>query len=451
MNLIKDKNYDINYLAKVIMIDAFTQHPNPKCTKLKLAKVDAYSIIVGLDEKPGLKIYFPVLSRINPNLLAYANLYQDSELNNDVNKKGFFSSNGRVKAIKLQQYPSEGFLMDYKVLQDFVESVTAKKLPLVESGTEFDSVQEGEKTFWICKKYVNNVPKEVTVKHNKKQKLVKKFNRVIDSQFRFHYDTVLIRNSPYSINKDDIIHLSSKWHGTSGISAYVLCKHQLTWKEKIAKFLTGYEFNKYEHLYASRKVIKNKTIANSGFYGAEDGREDADKILQPIMTKGMTIYYELVGFAKNGTYWQKDYDYGCTRPIDGYVCGHNFKILVYRITLTNIDGIVHEFSTQDVQNYVHKWNIEGVIPVRQFYYGKARDLYPELETSENWSLDFINKLADDKRFDMELDSPDCLAKVPAEGIVIKKESSMPQAWKLKSFRFLGIEQQRADAGEIDNE
>ena len=52
---------------------------------------------------------------------------------------------------------------------------------------------------------------------------------------------------------------------------------------------------------------------------------------------------------------------------------------------------------------------------------------------------------------MELDSPDCLAKVPAEGIVVKKESSMPQAWKLKSFRFLGIEQQRADAGEIDNE
>ena len=45
-----------------------------------------------------------------------------------------------------------------------------------------------------------------------------------------------------------------------GISAYVLCKQDLNWKQKIAKWLTGEEFNKYDYLYASRTVIKNQDV-----------------------------------------------------------------------------------------------------------------------------------------------------------------------------------------------
>ena len=52
---------------------------------------------------------------------------------------------------------------------------------------------------------------------------------------------------------------------------------------------------------------------------------------------------------------------------------------------------------------------------------------------------------------MELNSPDCINKVPHEGIVIKKEDMVPAAVKLKCFSFLNKEQQALDAGEANIE
>lgn len=38
-------------------------------------------------------------------------------------------------------------------------------------------------------------------------------------------------------------------HNTSGISAHVLCHKPLSWKEKIAKWLTKESFDKYDYIY----------------------------------------------------------------------------------------------------------------------------------------------------------------------------------------------------------
>ena len=87
-----------------------------------------------------------------------------------------------------------------------------------------------------------------------------------------------------------------------------------------------------------------------------------------------------------------------------------------------------------------------MVPVEEYYYGYARDLYPDLEISaKDWSEQFINKLSNDKRFNMECDSPDCNNKVPHEGIVIKVENMKSEAAKLKSFRFLDKEQAITEA------
>lgn len=144
----------------------------------------------------------------------------------------------------------------------------------------------------------------------------------------------------------------------------------------------------------------------------------------------MTIYAEIVGFLPNGGYIQKGYDYGCIPPKNeqDYKPEINFKVRIYRITLTNVDGQVHEFSAREVQQWCKN---NGLMPVEEFYYGYAKDLYPELNTSEHWQENFIDKLANDKNFYMELNSPDCINKVPHEGIVIKKEDMIPAATKLK--------------------
>ena len=461
MKLNVSKNANVNYLAKVVEIKEFTPHTDPEVTRLKCAHVDGYTIITGIDEQPGKFVYFPTSCCINPQFLEYASLYRHSEKNANPEQSGMFEDNGRVKAIRLRGLVSEGFLLPLQTLLDFVVSST--NIELKESdcaiGTEFDEVEHNGKSFWINKKYVVEAQRgngETSQSHyNKRQKALNKFNRIIDEQFRFHYDTTLVRKEPNVIQPDDLIHLSHKWHGTSAIFAYILCKHPLTWKEKIAKFLTGEEFNKYEYVYASRTQIKNKSVnpmVQHGFYGeGGDVWGEASKYVQPFLIKGMTIYAEIVGFTPNGKYIQKNYDYGCVMPKadEEYTYGKHYKVMVYRITLTNPDGIVHEFSAREVQQWCKN---KGLVPVIECYYGLAKDLYPSLETGENWSNDFIEALANDERFYMEKNSPDCNNKVPHEGLVIKKEDMMSRAWKLKCFAFLGkVEQPELDAGEANIE
>ena len=102
--------------------------------------------------------------------------------------------------------------------------------------------------------------------------------------------TTIIKECPYVITPDAWIQLSYKIHGTSGISAYVLCKQELTWRQKIAKWLTGEEFNKYDYLYSSKHVIRNEFYnpkVKSGYYNI-DVWSEADKIVRPCLAKGQT-------------------------------------------------------------------------------------------------------------------------------------------------------------------
>lgn len=165
----------------------------------------------------------------------------------------------------------------------------------------------------------------------------------------------------------------------------------------------------------------------------------------------MTAYYEIVGFLPNGGYIQKNYDYGCIPPKseNDYKPEINFKVRIYRLTLTNVDGQVHEFSAREVQQWCKN---NGLIPVTELYYGYAKDLYKDLDISEHWYENFLEKLSNDKNFYMEIDSPDCNNKVPHEGIVIKKENMIPAAAKLKCWTFLNkTEQEALDKGESNIE
>ena len=446
MKLIKSTKANINYLAKVIDITDFLPHPN--ADRMKIAQVGGYKVCVGIDEPTGRYIYFPVNSEINPNLLSYCNLYRHTEKNANTEKAGFFNDNGRVTAIKLRGFPSEGFLLPYEQLENFIADTLNLNLSNIENDTDFDVAVEGNKEFWICKKYiiVHNLTSAQS-NSNKRQKGVSRFNKVIDTQFHFHYDTVRIQNDKWAISPNDLISITEKIHGTSGISAYVLCKKKPTLINKIKKWF-GDSGAQYDYLYASRSVIKNavETINPGGYYNCDIWAE-ADKIIRPHLQKGMTIYYEIVGFLPTGSYIQKNYDYGCVPPEEGESFTHekHFKVRVYRITMTNVDGYVHEFSAKEVQEWCKANNL---IPVTEYFYGYAKDLY-NIPVDDNWTDVFWDTMANDKNFYMEYNSPSCINKVPHEGLVIKKEDMISRAWKLKCFAFLNGEQKELDAG-IEN-
>lgn len=364
-----------------------------------------------------------------------------------------FDDNGRVKAIKLRGELSEGFILPIVVLQNYVVSVTNHEIDEIKEGIEFDAVSHGGKEFWISKKYVAKRQfSQGGGKGRISKKVPKGLDKVIDTQFRFHYDTTLIKKCPYVITPDAWIQLSYKIHGTSGISAYVLCKQELTWKQKIAKWLTGEEFNKYDYLYASRTVIKNRTYnpgVQGGFYGVDVWAE-ADKVVRPCLTKGQTAYYEIVGYLPNGGFIQKKYDYGCVPPNEGetYTPEKHFKVRIYRVTYTNVDGKVFEYTPRQVQQWCAQ---VGLTPVEECYFGQAKDLYPDLDVANHWNENFLERLANDPKFYMEKDSPHCKNKVPHEGLVIKLEDGLSHAFKLKCFRFLNKEQELLDKGETNIE
>lgn len=446
MRLIIGKNADVNYLAKIVNIEHFKAHSDPEVTKLKCAIIDGFNIICGIDYEPGLYVYFPTGCCLNPDFLKYANLYKHSEMNNDQEKSGMFEDNGRVKAIRLRGELSEGFILPIIILENYILSVTNIAIKCI-INTEFDMVEHDGKYFWINKKYIpknNHEPRT----HEKTAKQPKGLDKMVENQFRFHYDTILIKKNPHVIKPNDLIHISEKVHGTSGISAYVLCKQSLNWKQKIAKWLTGNEFLKYDYIYSSRKIIKNKYYnkkVTSGFFGV-DVWEYANDIIRPCLIKGMSCYYEIAGYLPNGNPIQKGYDYGCVPPSidETYRYLTHFKIFIYRITLTNTAGNVHEFSSREVQQWCKNY---GLIPITEYYYGYAKDLYPEL-SKENWSDDFIQALSNDKRFYMEMDSPTCNNRVPHEGIVIRNENMKSEAFKLKCFKFLD-KSQRDENVDVD--
>ena len=454
MKLIQSKNANVNYLAKIVKIDNFHKHSDPEVMKLKCCCIDGFNIITGIDSEPGLYVYFPTACCINPKFLSYANLYRHGELNVDQTKTGMFDDNGRVKAIRLRGELSEGFIIPIVVLENWVMSTVNVELK-VEEGTEFDSIEHDGKTFWVNKKYIpknTRTPGAPGSGNSGKGKQPKGLDKIIENQFRFHYDTVLIKKCPHVLHPSDLISITSKVHGTSGISAYVLCKQELNWKQKIARWLTGEEFDKYDYLYSSRSVIKNQYYNKSvqgGFYGV-DVWKYANDIVRPCLSKGMTAYYEIIGFLPNGGYIQKNYDYGCLPPVgdEAYTYGKHFKVQIYRVTITDVSGKVHEFSAREVQLWAQ---MVGLVPVEQYYYGYAKDLYPDLDPSEHWNENFLSKLANDKNFYMECNSPTCDNKVPHEGIVIKIENMKSEAFKLKCFKFLDGEGKALDKGEIDIE
>lgn len=157
----------------------------------------------------------------------------------------------------------------------------------------------------------------------------------------------------------------------------------------------------------------------------------------------------------NGQMIQKDYDYKCVynpksfdyqkmTPKQMYHA-RLFDIIVYRITYTNVDGKVFEFSTQQVKEFCKKYSLHSV---KELYYGRAENLFPNLNINEHWHEEFLTNL---RNMYLEQRSVLCNNNVPEEGIVFRREVNGIDVYKLKSINFLEKESKMLDRGEIDIE
>lgn len=427
----KIKSDNKNYLAKIVKITDLEPHPN--ADRLQIATVDFQRVITGTNTKVGdIMVFFPLECTINKEFLAYSNGYRDSSLNADSEVKGLFESSGRVRAQKLRGLPSEGYLHPIAGVNEWLDNAKIDDVITEDNvGTEFDTL--GDTLF--VEKYLSPSHRIKGTANKTKGKKAKKVSRLVENQFYLHEDTENLKRNMLKVSPEDWISISYKLHGTSGAFGNILTKRKLSFFDKIHKFIFGYakDENVYDLVISSRKVIKNgfEDKKSNSYYDfdiwSEVGKELSGKVEPTI-----TLYGEIVGQLPNGKWIQKNYDYGCRNG------KHEFY--VYRITSVSPVGKVYEFGPLERQKYCEKY---GLNHVPMFYFGKAKDLF-EIDTDDHWHSTFLEKLQEKYN---EKDCFMCKHKLPEEGVVLRKEGGLFEAYKCKSMRFLEMETKSLDKGE----
>lgn len=415
------KNHNPNYVATVISLPKPRKHSN--ADKLQCVSVFGANVITGLSAKEGeLYVYFPVESVVNYNFLSFTNSFREKTKNNDQTKVGFFEPSGRVKALKLRGESSEGYIVPWQDVAAWIQNSFGISVDTPTPSTDFDAVN-GERFCW---KYVIPI-KETSTPSGIKNKKAKPESRIVPDQFHFHVDTVNLRKHTARLCVPYPIYITRKLHGTSAVFSNILVKPKLTWLQKIlSKFGVKYPAV-YDFIYSSRSVIKNDYEREHNHYYKEDIWGEAAKEFKGKIEPGITLYGEIVGYTKTGSCIQKGYDYGCKE--------NEFKTFIYRVTLTNVNGDVFEFSWPQVVEYCLA---HGFLHVPQYDAN-----YP---TNAPLSLDELSRIY------LEQDCLDCKTPVPDEGICVRVDVPHKyEVYKLKSFKFLERETKMLDSGEQDTE
>jgi len=415
-----------NYAATVVTITKLIKLEN--CDNVQHTVIFGNYVIVGKDVQLGDRgMYFPAETQLSKEFLYHNDLYKHNTLNKNIDKKGYFEDNGRIKCLKFRGHRSEGLFMPLESL-DFVGLIILNILDT------FDTINDVE----ICRKYI---PKNIRTPgtSNRDKRIPKKVCRIVPNQFRFHSETSQLGKNIWKLKPNSRIHISNKLHGTSFVVGKLLCYKKEFWLKKIFRSLFRIPRpTHYDIIYSSRNVIKNDDLnKNYNHFYQEDVWSIIAQMLAKYLDPGMTVYGEAVGFTPTGKSIQKGYDYDC---------GPNeMKIFIYKITTTIFDGNPIVWDQTILRNWC---NIHGLRAVPEFYNGTAEELHPcdEVENIEDWQQKFLSKLQ--SSFNLEKDCVLCFNKVPAEGIVILIED---EAFKLKSFRFKEHETKALDRGEIDLE
>ena len=376
-------------------------------------------------------------------------------------KCGFFPHNGRVRMIRLRKTPSMGYLFGIDEMAKFCPKV--KDVNLEDYlNVDFDTV-DGE---LFVKAYVPPVKESSKRgdKSTKRNKKLNRFDRMIEGEFSFHYDTALLAKNMQLIKPSDVVDIDLKFHGTSGIFSNTLIKNPIKiafykrlWNKFVDKFnmFTSTRFIDYVidygNVYSSRTVIKNQYInkeVTDGYYNYDIWGE-ANEIIKPYLDKGMTVYAEICGYAGDKII-QKGYDYGCNLG--------DFFIMPYRIT-TKTNEEKYEWNVTEVKEWTEKLIKEHtelaskIHPITLLYHGTLKDLYPTVSETEHWHENVLHKMMNDKEhFGMEELEPLCKNKVPREGIVLRiANDPCSEAFKLKCVKFKEREAKAVDNGEVDVE
>ena len=445
-------DHSVNYTCTVIKLPV--KQKVEGLDNLVRVEVFGNSCLIGKDSDPDdLYLFFPAESCLSAEFLSKNNLYRECQLNVDVSKKGFFDQSGRVKAVKFKGVISSGFVIPVaSLIELFSFGDTHYIQSAIKAGDDFNEIDGVE----ICRKYVSKgsatpaLPGSKADRENKVNNALK--DLLIPNQFRFHSDTTHLAKNLHAFTHDDIILISDKWHGSSCILSKVLINKKLNWFQKLLNRLGGkIPTTEYGYVYSSGKPKSSlpkgcvsednvdKYLNKGQEYYSSNIWKKAFEDYKHALEDGITIYSELVGFTEGGSAIQKGYDYGCEPG--------QYKMVVYRITYTKPNGSVIEFSWQQIKDYCKKYELETV---KELYFGQLNNWGVSNSEMSEFMEDFFNTIQG--RYNMEKIDQYCKNKVPAEGLVVRRDGlSTYSAYKLKSKKFLAHETEDLNSGEVSME
>ena len=463
------------YKAYITALTNVRQHPN--ADRLLLADVFGNTICISTDYFEGqVGIYFPTDGQLSVEFAEKNNLLRKKDdAGNNIG--GYMDPDKRnVTAIRLRGEKSDGLFLPLSALNYcYAHNDASIELRM---GDVIDGLVNGHE---ICCKYIprsNTRVGRVTEGNRTRKK-----KAPTAPLFKEHADTEQLAYNLGAFRVGDEVEITLKMHGTSQRTGYLpvhVGYKDSTFRRIINKIIMGLKVRKgwgadgrnalynslkhgepiYDYGYVSgtrRTVLENY---DGGFYGNNVFRERHSKIFEGKLWKGETVYYEVVGFTTSGQpimasadnkktqdkefikqYGKETvFSYGCLpnglgrgevwKEIYGSdPCGDRIfidspqsKIYVYRMTMTNPDGDMVEY-TPDFMRY--RCEQMGVKTVPVFAKGivDAEGVYVYSPDDELYCLVHVGDCVGDTVKEIAekyYDGPDPVGKTHVrEGVVVR--------------------------------
>ena len=460
------------YKAYVTQIKNLHKHPN--ADRLQLGECFGNTVCVNLDYTEGqVGVYFPTDGQLSAEFAEANNLLRKKDdAGNSIG--GYMDPDKRnVTAIRLRGEKSDGLFLPLECLESFGDISTLKV------GDTIDTFNG----HLICEKYIPR--RKNRQGGNEQGNKTRKKKIDVAPLFKEHVDTEQLAYNLSAFKPGDEIEITLKMHGTSQRTGYLpvvngytaplaatwIAKRRGLFKLlKPTKRMVEWAENNIKPVYdwgyvsgTRRTVLEN---FDGGYYGSNEFRERHSKFFEGKLWKGETVYYEVVGFTHTGTpimatgdnkklndkefvkkYGKETvFSYGCNPNgcTDGELTkyatdAHGNKLVVftqlpqsdiyvYRMTMTNEDGNVIEY-TPDFMRY--RCEQMGVKTVPVF----SRFIIPTVMSECNTG-EYVTYMAE-----ADYDGPDPIGKTHIREGVVVRILNRPKftAYKHKNFSFKVLE------------
>lgn len=341
------------------------------------------------------------------------------------------------------------------------------------TGVNFDDIDIGDTIsvvngHEICKKYIPRGTKQNRQGHPNEGNRTRKRHDPIAPLLAEHADTEQLAYNLGAFKPGDLIEVTLKMHGTSQRTGYLPMLHGYTgpnWAHIVIKHPKLFKrfqgkanaalspIYEYGYVSGTRRTVLNDW--EGGFYGSNEFRKKHAEFFEGKLHKGEEIFLEVVGFTDTGTPIMGDcqnkklndkdfvkqygeitrFSYGCSPNGENGLPQSDFY--VYRMTMTNEDGDVVEYSPEFMRYRCEQMGCKcvpllyrGIIPN---YTTLPDNVGSPTETNVG---EYVKEIAE--KF---YDGPDPIGKTHVREGVVVRIVNRPKfcAYKHKNFAFKCLE------------